>query len=106
MKTILVISRHHPESQEWLVSNEGSKEPVLDPISTENDHLDEYNHPRYRRAQILRELSDRKKDGADSIVFLTPELNVTDLSMYERVHSKRLVQFFTSAWKDWICGSS
>ena len=98
---ILVVSRYHPDDIGW---NNEKQEPVLDSISERNDNLDNYNHPRYRRALILTELAKRKNcnDQRDiEIDFEAPPKPADDLSIYKAVHSSRLVDFFQTAWKLW-----
>ena len=92
-KGILVVSLFHPEAIEL----DGGSEPVLDDTATRNDSLDDFNHPRYRRAIILRELSKR----GDGIVFETPFRPAKDLTAYQNVHSERLIQFLSTSWERW-----
>lgn len=99
MKPVVVVSRYHPDSFTWKQSEDGVEEPVLDAESERNDALDSYNHPRYRRALILREFSRRSTDS--SIVFETPEEKTSDLKMYHEVQSERIVEFFETAWTKW-----
>lgn len=101
MKSIVVVSRYHPNSFEWKKGEKGGEEPVLDSVSAQNDHLDEFNHPRYRRALILRELLQRSTASFSKVTFEVPSEASTNLNMYQKVHSRRLVDFYTNAWKKW-----
>lgn len=74
--------------------------PVLDLVDLENDHLDLYNHPRYRRAMILKELAGRRS-SEDIIKFEIPSQAASNLDVYRKIHTARLIDFFASAWKLW-----
>lgn len=100
-KSILVVSRYHPGSVVWKRDEKGGEEPILDSMSEQNDHLDEFNHPRYRRALILRELLQRSNSKTSTVAFEIPFQPATTLDMYQKVHSTRLIDFFTTAWKRW-----
>jgi acetoin utilization deacetylase AcuC-like enzyme len=99
-RSVLVITRYQPEEIEWNVEND---EPVVDIISLQNDYLDKYNHPRYRRALILKELDRRNCNSDNNITFSfeTPSEKARNLDFYHKVHSARLIDFFTTAWQRW-----
>jgi acetoin utilization deacetylase AcuC-like enzyme len=92
-KSILVVSLFHPEAIE--LDEDGGA--MLDDFAKRNDDLDHFNHPRYRRAMILKELAKR----GDDILFETPTQPCLDLLAYQNVHSERLVTFFSTAWDRW-----
>lgn len=99
-RTISVSCRYHPDSIAWQKDESGVEEPVLRSLDEENDNLDSYNHPRYRRALILKELAARKGHQV-MIDFKTPAEATSNLDIYRKVHTGRLIDFFTSAWKLW-----
>jgi acetoin utilization deacetylase AcuC-like enzyme len=140
MANVLVVSRYLPtECFSNAIGEGGTKakeasgvsppptkdEIVLDEDSKRNDNWDDFNHPRRRRALILRELYQRCESSSSSsgggggqcelkkIVFETPE-SMTDqsessdtddsqssLELYLKVHSKGLIDFLSTAWNDW-----
>lgn len=97
-RTLQVISRYDPHSILWEKDDSGKEEPVLEPEDFENDNLDLYNHPRYRRAMILKELANR---SGDIVTFENPSQPASDLDIYRKIHSGRLVDFLSSAWELW-----
>jgi acetoin utilization deacetylase AcuC-like enzyme len=58
--------------------------------------LDDFNHPRYRRSMILKELAKHP-----NVAFEAPAQPSANLNAYENVHSPRLVEFLTTAWDRW-----
>lgn len=94
-KSILVVSLFRPE----VIEIEEDGEPRLDHAAKRNDDMDLFNHPRYRRAVILKELG--KYADAEGIVFENPPNPLSDLTAYQNVHSERLVEFLSTAWKRW-----
>ncbi|CAJ1965702.1 unnamed protein product [Cylindrotheca closterium] len=99
-RKISVCCRHHPDSISWDKDESGAEEPVLGSVDLENDNLDLYNHPRYRRAMILKELATRRSDEG-MVTFETPSQAASNLDIYRKIHSDRLIDFFASAWKLW-----
>jgi len=99
-------------------SSEG-EEIVLDEASKRNDEWDDFNHPRRRRALILRELHRRSvtRNGADKksikIVFQAARVAKTSgesknqnegknpFDLYRKVHSQGLIEFLYTAWTEW-----
>ncbi len=73
--------------------------PVISPEEQANDKLDDFNHPRYRRALILQALACR--DGKERVSFCVPPLPATDLNGYLSVHSNGLIDFLSTAWEKW-----
>jgi acetoin utilization deacetylase AcuC-like enzyme len=90
---IVVVSRYTPES---ITFNEEDGEPILDEPAQRNDKLDDCNHPRYRRAMILKEFAKHP-----NVSFETPSQPSANLNAYENVHSPRLVDFLSTAWDPW-----
>ncbi len=113
MATVFVVSRFSPLEcfSEGEKDNEESEEEiVLDEISKRNDEWDDFNHPRQRRALILREFYKREKSSSEGdicINFETPADNISEedgkspLALYQKVHSDGLISFLSTAWKDW-----
>lgn len=154
MVGLCVISRCHPNEFHWYVPDDDSEEqpesgvlqrtgeeaaspegPVvkdiaLDQIEQQNDGLDDFNHPRKRRAMILLELykrqnriqrtqaensSNRCPVNTDIIFEIPAEITRTDgaensnelrdevdpLRSYRKVHSDGLIDFLSTAWNRW-----
>ena len=143
MTTVYVVSRYHPiecfsktvgsyvdvnckgdgENNELVVSrsptNAAGEEIALDEILKINDEMDDFNHPRRRRALILRQLYQRcktmttttTKSVATKIYFETPasaKKNIENdnddynpMDLYRKVHSQGLMTFLSTAWKEW-----
>jgi len=129
MSRVFVVCRYRPlecfsEASGTVETIDGSQESdalpqaiqtakgiVLDEISKRNDEWDDFNHPRERRALILRELYLRGKSngkGRTIIVFETPaaeNMNENDdksaLGLYRKIHSDGLISFLSIAWKNW-----
>ena len=131
---LCVVCKYNPI--EWIPEGEtsnhspvsissGEDKIVLDEASKRNDEWDDFNHPRRRRALILRELHRRSgyaslgskhherksaSTSATKIVFQTPtSANTSEenndgknpLDLYRKVHSKGLIDFLSTAWKEW-----
>jgi len=135
MANVLVVSRYLPtECFSNAIGEDGTEakeasgvsppptkdEIVLDEDSKRNDDWDDFNHPRRRRALILRELYQRFEGSSNGgqrelpkIVFETPEstrdqsessdtdFSKSSLDLYLKVHSSGLINFLSTAWKDW-----
>lgn len=69
-----------------------------DHVSPSLDALDDFNHPRRRRALILDCLSKSTRSSVD-IRIVHKSIG---LEFYALVHSKRLLQFYQNAWKSWV----
>jgi acetoin utilization deacetylase AcuC-like enzyme len=102
--SLLVVSRLLPED----ISKKDDGEPILEDVDHCNDSLDDFNHPRYRRALILDELQRRQKAATTSenndnnnIHFVKPVGPAPDLTAYRNVQSAGLLEFFTTAWDRW-----
>ena len=63
-----------------------------------NDALDDFNHPRYRRALILLALEEHY---AEKVSFCVPPMPAANLDDYLSIHSHSLVEFLSSAWTTW-----
>jgi acetoin utilization deacetylase AcuC-like enzyme len=102
-RSILVVSRYHPNSIQLGDDNDNDGDkPILDDAARRNDNLDDFNHPRYRRARILKELaSNDRRDNIIEFEFETPSEPCSDLSAYHSVQSTRLVEFLSTAWDRW-----
>ncbi|KAG7373847.1 acetylpolyamine aminohydrolase [Nitzschia inconspicua] len=108
---LLVVSRYHPDD----VSFEGNGQPILSSEDTRNDGWDLFNHPRHRRALILRELASRSINNANNngekghrIVFVRPAPPTNDVagfhlkdSVYNKIHSPGLLDFLSTGWNRW-----
>ncbi|KAG7337843.1 acetylpolyamine aminohydrolase [Nitzschia inconspicua] len=104
---LLVVSRYHPDD----VSYEGNGRPNLSFEDSRNDGWDLFNHPRHRRALILRELAGRSavSDNAymNRIAFVRPSPPTNDVafhlkdSVYNKVHSPGLLDFLSTGWNRW-----
>ena len=92
-KQLIVLS--HLDVDSLLYSNDG--EPILPEAEHEKDSMDRFNHPRLRRALILKALSGKKKS---SIQFTKPPI-AKDLSIYKPVHTGGLLDFLQTAWIQW-----
>lgn len=98
--SLLVVSRYLPE--EIKLENKGvtekqGGEPILSEADRRNDAMDDFNHPRYRRALILKELSKKHR----LVQFMKPSKSVKDLSAYRIIQSEGLIDFFETAWAQW-----
>jgi acetoin utilization deacetylase AcuC-like enzyme len=102
-----VVSRYHPGD----LSFEADGTPILSAEDTRNDGWDLFNHPRHRRALILRELAGRSvyendpERSGQRIAFYRPDqpnmdLNLKD-SAYNKVHSTGLLDFLSTGWTRW-----
>lgn len=94
-RSLTVISCITP--QEIATDDDGL--PVISSQQQANDALDDFNHPRYRRALILQALLQH--DAAEAVSFCVPETPATSLNDYLSVHSHGLVEFLSSAWTVW-----
>lgn len=95
MASLVVVSRYIPKD---IQSSPSNGEPILDGTLQRNDSLDDFNHPRYRRARILQELNS--KFGSD-FSFIKPFQPSKNLSSYWNVQSQNLIDFFERAWEEW-----
>ena len=63
------------------------------------DSYDTFNHPRYRRDQIVQAL----KKSSNLISFCHPSSPCSDvINLYQRVHSDGLLKFLTTCWDIWV----
>lgn len=83
---LLVVSRYLPEDESAF----------NDPLEARKDALNVLNHPRHRRALILKELA--KQHG---IFFQVPSHPRSTLNLYRLVHCEALVKFFGESWNEW-----
>lgn len=63
-RALLVLSKYRPEDVAW----EADGEPSMDEMEVRNDGWDQFNHPRYRRLIILKELAARQSGGGSYVV--------------------------------------
>jgi acetoin utilization deacetylase AcuC-like enzyme len=118
-RPLLVLAKYHPGDIAWHADGE----PVMDDEEVRNDGWDDFNHPRYRRLIILRELAERSGGGAMSFERVggddsntnsnvpkqllrdatngDDETNRNPLDAYLKVHSRGLVDFLSTAWHEW-----
>lgn len=98
---IVVVS---PVSEESLIYDELTGEPILEASEQIDDDMDPFNHPRLRRALILTALK-KKYAGTDMLQFICPETTKaasnTNLDLYKSVHTEGLITFLSQAWKRW-----
>lgn len=93
--TLVVIAPMTPAS---ISMDESGTRPVISPEDKAADALDTFNHPRFRRALILKTL----EATSDQISFQIPAAPETDLmTVYANVHSEGLLHFLTTAWARW-----
>jgi len=79
--------------------DESGTRPILSPVDEAADALDTFNHPRFRRALILKALEAQK---SDKISFQIPAARETHLmEAYAEVHSEGLLGFLTTVWTRW-----
>jgi hypothetical protein len=93
--TLVVIAPMLPGS---VPMDESGTKPVISTEDQAADALDTFNHPRFRRALILKTL----EANSDQISFQTPAAPEPNLArMYATVHSEGLLEFLTTAWSQW-----
>jgi acetoin utilization deacetylase AcuC-like enzyme len=92
--SVLVVSRYLPED---IKIDKETKTPLLSDVDQRNDGLDVFNHPRYRRGLILKEMAKKHR----LVQFMKPEKAAEDFSSYLIVQSKGLITFFETAWSVW-----
>jgi acetoin utilization deacetylase AcuC-like enzyme len=114
---VVVVSIYHPIDIDKVDGDDDDENN-----SKRNDGFDVFNHPRKRRNAILRELYSRQisqkvNDVVDTnnvnIVFQTPTPTSTstknhnnnnnniNIDLYRKCHSDGLVDFLSTAWKQW-----
>ena len=92
--SVLVVSRYLPED---VPVDKGTKVPLLSDVDQLNDAMDAFNHPRYRRGLILKEMAKKHR----LVQFMKPESAAPDFSPYGNVHSPGLIDFLETAWNKW-----
>lgn len=113
---LTVVSRYHPGTDLSFADAPDGVPPLLSLEDERNDGWDTFNHPRYRRAMILRELATHcgfeddtygdGKGGAKRIAFVTPSApndvtaNLKDTA-YQKAHSIELLDFLSTSWTRW-----
>jgi acetoin utilization deacetylase AcuC-like enzyme len=109
---VVVVSMYHPVID---VDRKVDDDDDNENSSKRNDGLDDFNHPRKRRNLILRELYSRQqKQNNDvntnaNVVFQTPTSTTTttanhnnnNIDLYRKIHSDGLIDFLSTAWKQW-----
>lgn len=93
-RSLVVVSSTSP--QEIVVNTQGF--PVISSKEQLNDALDDFNHPRFRKALILQAL---EQNYSEQVSFCVPPEPAENLKDYHSVHSHELVDFLSSAWTRW-----
>ncbi len=93
-RLLTVVSSISPQD----VATNDQDLPLITPEEQSNDSLDDFNHPRYRKALILQALACR---GQEKVSFSVPPLPAADLTDYLSVHSNGLIDFLSTAWTKW-----
>lgn len=91
---IPVVSKITADSIE--LNEDGS--PKISAEDQALDSLDDFNHPRFRRALILRALQEHY---GDKVSFVVPSRPERDLQSYDCIHNKDLLDFISTAWTRW-----
>jgi acetoin utilization deacetylase AcuC-like enzyme len=109
---VVVVSMYHPVID---VDRKVDDDDDNENSSKRNDGLDDFNHPRKRRNLILRELYSRQQRQNNdvntnaNVVFQTPTSTTTttanhnnnNIDLYRKIHSDGLIDFLSTAWKQW-----
>lgn len=110
--TLLVVSPVDAQSipVEDVLQDENGKSRLVTAAEERLDAMDEFNHPRLRRALILQQLLllQRKDDASCDITFQTVPSNESSMmgeqqwtEFYKDVHTKGLLEFLHTAWERW-----
>ena len=77
--------------------------PILSDAEELLDKVDDFNHPRIRRALILQQLRQIQKEGKHELDFCVSESSPEEdwKVVYESVHTKGLLDFLSTAWERW-----
>ena len=82
-----------------LPTHKVTGKPVIPETEQRKDQMDDFNHPRIRRALILTALQTKYPNN---IVFTQAKEPANDLSLYESVHTADgLLLFLSEAWNQW-----
>jgi acetoin utilization deacetylase AcuC-like enzyme len=75
--------------------------PIIPQGEAQADALDDFNHPRLRKAYILKAFSTKYQDNT---TFVKPSNGpIQDLnSKYKATHSDGLITFLVNAWNKWV----
>ena len=92
--SVLVVSRYLPED---VPIDKGTNAPLLSDVDQLNDAMDAFNHPRFRRGLILKEMAKKHR----LVQFMKPKKAAADFSPYRTVHSEGLIDFLETAWTTW-----
>jgi len=104
--SLLVISPL--DAHTLQVDNDGK--PVVSEAEQRLDDMDLFNHPRLRRALILQQLLKKhQEEGVDmefhQVVVPSSSAATSDnndwTKVYEKVHTKGLLEFLSTAWDRW-----
>lgn len=81
-----------------IALDETGTRPIIDVTDQAADALDNFNHPRFRRAIIMKTLESK----SEKISFQLPGKHEICLkSLYGDIHSEGLLDFLTTAWSRW-----
>ena len=101
ISSVAVLTPFHPS---MIEQTEDEKATVSDMDQTK-DALDQFNHPRQRRALILSELQARSQENSSlDATFEVPTeiMSVKEwMELYSPSHSQGLLTFLASAWSEW-----
>lgn len=93
---IVAVAGLMPEELEYDV---GSGKPIISEEDAKIDALDDFNHPRLRKAHIVAALAKKYKDV---VSFEKPPGPIEDIiTMYKNTHSEGLLSFLVHAWIKW-----
>lgn len=93
---LIVIAPLVPDS----IKLDESGATVLSQEEKEADDQDRFNHPRERRALILKAI-DEKAGSQVSFVAVSEPKCIDLAKIYSVIHSEGLLGFLTTAWKTW-----
>eukprot|EP00977_Amphora_coffeiformis_P006049 scaffold1294_cov167-Amphora_coffeaeformis.AAC.30 len=95
--SLLVIS---PLDTSALQVDEDGK-PVVSEAEHRLDSMDPFNHPRLRRALILQQLLKNHQEDGLEMEFHQVKGENDWTKVYEKVHTKGLLEFLSTAWDRW-----
>lgn len=97
-QSLVVVSCTSLQEVACSPSNVINGRPIISSEEQANDALDEFSHPRYRRALILQALQET---SGSQVSFCVPAAPAANLDDYLSVHSHGLIDFLSSAWRKW-----
>lgn len=81
-----------------IALDETGTRPIIDVKDEAADALDNFNHPRFRRAIIMKTLESK----SEHVSFQLPgKQKICLKSLYRDIHSEDLLDFLTTAWSRW-----